>query len=160
MPATLFPASLTKCAQEDGIPYSREAVRQDLARVRVAWQDAQSSRDRNAIYKYLTAVYSLVTWWAAEGQDVIRARRAVRLSGLEVCYREDAFAAIIRCSAHAARVDKRSRSKWSRVMRYAAAYKTDSEPLVQFIRRKGGINECVARYGRWLRRRAKKRVFL
>jgi hypothetical protein len=110
MPATLLPASLTKCAQEDAIPYSREAIRQDLARVRVAWQDAQSSRDRIAIYGYLTAVYSLVTWWAVEGQDVIRARRAVRLSGLEVCDREDPFAAIIRCSAHAARVDKRSRA--------------------------------------------------
>jgi hypothetical protein len=29
-------------------------------------------------------------------------------------------------------------------MRYAAVYKTDSEPLGQFIRRKGGINECAA----------------
>jgi hypothetical protein len=33
-------------------------------------------------------------------------------------------------------------------MRYAADYKSDSEPLDQFIRRKGGINECAARYSR------------
>jgi hypothetical protein len=30
-------------------------------------------------------------------------------------------------------------------MRYAAAYKPDSEPLDQFVRRKGGINVCAAR---------------
>ena len=56
--------------------------------------------------------------------------------------REDPFAAIIRCTA--AKADKRTRSKWSRVMRYAAAYKPDAEPLDQFVRRKGGINACAA----------------
>jgi hypothetical protein len=34
-------------------------------------------------------------------------------------------------------------------MRCAAAYKPDSEPLDQFIRRKGGINACAARFTRW-----------
>ena len=29
-------------------------------------------------------------------------------------------------------------------MRYAAAYKRDSESLDQFIQRKGGINACAA----------------
>jgi hypothetical protein len=33
-------------------------------------------------------------------------------------------------------------------MRYAVAYKPDSEAFDQFIRRKGGINACVARFGR------------
>jgi hypothetical protein len=42
--------------------------------------------------------------------------------------------------------DKRTRSKWSRVMRYAAVYKPDAaEALDEFIRRKGGINACAAR---------------
>jgi hypothetical protein len=31
-------------------------------------------------------------------------------------------------------------------MRYAAEHKSDSEPLEQFVRRKGGINACVARF--------------
>jgi hypothetical protein len=30
-------------------------------------------------------------------------------------------------------------------MRYAAVYKSDSEALGQFIRRKGGINACAGR---------------
>jgi hypothetical protein len=58
------------------------------------------------------------------------------------------FAAIIRCTADAAKADKRTRSKWSPVMRYAAAYKAHSEPLDQFILRKGGINACAARFSR------------
>ena len=60
----------------------------------------------------------------------------------------DPFAAIIRCTADPAKADKRTRSKWSRLMRYAAAYKPVSEPFGQFIRRKGGINECAARFSR------------
>jgi hypothetical protein len=39
-------------------------------------------------------------------------------------------------------------------MRYAAVYKPDSEPLDHFIKRRGGINECAARFFRWLGRGA------
>ena len=130
------------------IPYSSAALRQDLQRVRTTWEDVQANRDRNAIYAYLIAVYGLVSWWAAEGRGLDRARRAVRLCRLEVSEREDPFAAIIRCTADPAKADKRTRSKWSRVLRYAAAYKSDSEPLDQFVRRKGGINRCAARFCR------------
>jgi hypothetical protein len=58
----------------------------------------------------------------------------------------------IRRTADAAKADKRTRSKWSRVMRYAAVYKPDSEPLDAFIKRKGGINACAARFTRCLGR--------
>jgi hypothetical protein len=140
------------------VPYSSPALRQDLQRVRNVWEDTQASRDRNAIYGYLNAVYALVAWWSAEGREVDRARRALRLQRLEVSEREDPFAAVIRCTADAAKADKRTRSKWSRLMRYAALYKMDSEPLDQFIRRKGGINACAARFTRWLGRDAAKRL--
>jgi hypothetical protein len=163
MPSPLLPASLSKSARKNAIPYSREALRQDLARVRIAWEDAQASRNRDAIYGYLSAVYALVTWWAAAGQDVVRSRRALRLQRLEVSDREDPFAAIVRCTADPVKVDKRTRtrSKWSRLMRYAAAYKPGSEPLDQFIKRKGGINACAARFsrrlGRWAAKQSKRR---
>jgi hypothetical protein len=61
-------------------------------------------------------------------------------------------------TADQAKADKRTRSKWSRVMRYAAIYKPDAEPLGQFIRRKGGINECAARFTRALGRGAFRRT--
>jgi hypothetical protein len=109
------------------------------------------TRDRNAIYAYLTAVYGLVAWWAAEGRDLDRARRALRLQRLKISGREDPFASVIRCTADPAKADKRTRSKWSRVMRYASAYKASSEPLDQFVRRKCGINACAGRFSRCLR---------
>jgi hypothetical protein len=110
------------------VPYTSEALRQDLERVRNAWDECQANRDRDAIYGYLNAVYGLVAWWVAEGREIDRARRALRLGRLDVSEREDPFAAVIRCTADPAKADKRTRSKWSRVMRYAAAYKPDSEP--------------------------------
>jgi hypothetical protein len=91
-------------------------------------------------------VYDLVAWWTAEGRETGRSRRALRLWCLDASGREDPFAAVIRCTADAAKADKRTRSKWSRVMRYGAAYKPNSEPLDQFVRRKGGINACAARF--------------
>jgi hypothetical protein len=143
---------------KEAVPYTSAALRQDLERLRGIWDDCQASRDRNAIYGYLTAVYGLVAWWAAEGREINRARRALRLRRLKVSDREGPFAAVIRCTADQAKADKRTRSKWSRALRYAAAYKLDSEPLGRFIMRKGGINACAARLSRWLGRDAAKRL--
>jgi hypothetical protein len=145
-----FGAGLRPIAMRPSIFSSFQSLRQDLERVRTAWEGAQASRDRNAIHGYLTAIYGLVAWWTAEGRETERPRRALRLHRLVVSDREDAFAAIIRCTADPAKADRRTRSKWSRVMRYAAAYKPDSEPLDAFIKRKGGINACGARFSRWV----------
>ena len=142
---------------KEAIPYSSEALRQDLDRVRTAWDDCQATRDRDAIYAYLTAVYALVAWWSAEGREIDRARRALRLCRLDVSEREDTFAAVIRCTADPAKADKRTRGKWSRVMRYAVGYKLVCEPLEQFVKRKGGINACAARFTRVGQRAGKRR---
>jgi hypothetical protein len=123
----------------------------------VAWEDCQTSRDRNAIYAYLNAVYGLLAWWTADGHAIDRARRALRLQHLKVSDREDPFAAVVRCTADPVKAEKRTRSKWSRVMRYAAGYKLDSEALDQFVRRKGGVNACAGRFSRWRGRGAPRR---
>jgi hypothetical protein len=143
---------------KDPIPYSREALRQDLTRVRNAWDDCQASRDRNAIYGYLTAVFDLVMWWAAENCALARARKALRLQNIWPSDHDEPFAAIILCTADPAKVDKRTRSKWSRVLRYAAQYKTNAEPFAGFVRRKGGINKCASRFTPCLERRTQRRL--
>jgi hypothetical protein len=144
-------------SRTNAIPYTKKAFEQDLERVQEAWDDCQTDRRRDAIYGYLKAVFDLVNWWSAEGCEVDRARRAMRLRGLLPLPREDVFAAIIRCTADPARADKRTRSKWSRVLRYVKMQKDEKEPFAGFIKRKGGINECNARYGRCLRRLAARR---
>jgi hypothetical protein len=141
----------------DAIPYTKQALEQDLARVHDAWDDSQSDRRRGAIYGYLKAVYDLVNWWSAESCEVQRARQALRLRGLLLWAREDVYAAMIRCTADPARADRRTRSKWSRVLRFVKMQKDEQEPLAEFVKRKGGINECNIRYGRCLERLAARR---
>ena len=97
-------------------------------------------------------MFDLVAWWMAEHCAIERAQKALRLRHLTSFDQEEPFAAIIRCTADPAKVDKRTRSKWSRALRYALAYKLTSEPLDQFIKRKGGINECAAKFATHLRR--------
>ena len=51
------------------IPFSTEALQANLLRLQNEWETVQASRDRNAIYGYLTAVFELVTWWARRGKQ-------------------------------------------------------------------------------------------
>lgn len=134
------------------IPYSNEALRSDLARLEGAWEAVQSSRERKAVYRYLTAVFELVAWWKADGEEFVRARRALRSRGLEPLPREQPHASIIRCTADPAKVDKRTRSKWCRVMLCAELEKLTSETFEQFVGRKGGLNECAMRFRGWMAR--------
>src|SRR4029453_7074045 len=128
---------------QDDVPYTTQALREDLLRVRNAWDECQAHGERDAIYCYLTAVFDLVAWWAAEGRAVSRARWALQLQRLDLPTTDEPFAAVIRCTSDPGKGDKRTRSKWSRVLRYAAEYKTSAEPLERFIKRKGGINKCA-----------------
>ena len=137
---------------QDDVPYTTQALRHDLSRVRIAWDDCQASRDRNAIYGYLSAVFDLVMWWAAEGRAISRARWALQLQHLDLPTSDEPFAMVILCTADRDKVDKRTRSKWSRVLRYAAEYKTNAQPLATFVLRNGGINKCAARFTRCLGR--------
>jgi hypothetical protein len=148
-PSPCFAARL-KSSSKDPVPYSTAALRQDLARVRNAWDECQARRERDAIYRYLTAVFDLVAWWAAENCAVERAHQALRLRHISPSDYDEPFAAIIRCTADPEKVDKRTRSKWSRVLRYAAEYKASSDPVAVFVQRKGGINACATRFTRCL----------
>ena len=93
-----------------------------------------------------------VVVWAKENRAVKRARRALHLRGYSSVREPEPFAAVILCTSGPERLDARMRSKWSRVLRYAAEFKDLDEPLADFLKRQGGINACVARYARHLRR--------
>jgi len=134
------------------ISLSTEAVRANLLRLETEWEMVQESRARDAIYQYLTAVYELVVCWAKEGKAVQRACRSLYLRRHDSEREPEPFAAVILCTADRGKLDDRMRSKWSRILRYAAAYKDLDEPLRDFIKRKGGINKCAARFARRLGR--------
>ena len=77
------------------IPFSAEAMRASLLRLEEEWETVQASRDRDAIYQYLTAVFELVAWWAKEGKAVNRAHRALHLRGYSSVREPEPFAAVI-----------------------------------------------------------------
>jgi hypothetical protein len=132
--------------QNDEIPYTKQALKQDLHRLCVAWDACQCRRDRDGIYGYLEAVFDLVAWWDSQDQAARRARRALAITGLRPRAIGEPFASIVYCTSDPDRVDKRTRSKWSRALRYALEYKPYSQSLTQFVMRKGGINNCAARF--------------
>src|ERR1700730_10725061 len=132
------------------IPFSIEAMKANLLRLQNEWESVQASRDRNAIYQYLSAAFELVSWWAKEGEAVTFAYRALHLRGHNSVRKPEPFAAMILCTAERDKVDERTRSKWSRVLRYAAEFKALDEALRDFVKGKGGINKCATRFARRL----------
>jgi hypothetical protein len=66
---------------------------------------------------------------------------------------EDKYAVVIMLTADPTKIDAKMRSKWSRVLQYAAEYKPGRELLRDFLQRKGGINKCAARHARRLGRK-------
>ena len=136
----------------DTVPFSTEAMKASLLRLQNEWETVQASRDRDAIYQYLTAVFELVLWWAKEGRAVKRAHRALHLRGHNSAREPEPFAAVILCTSDPEKVDDRTQSKWSRVLRYAAEFKDLDESLRDFVKSRGGINECAARFSRRLGR--------
>ena len=125
-----------------------------LADVKKVWTDCQSTRDRNAIYGYLHMVFMQVDWWTKNPLERDQALRALKAQNPKLVLPADPFAAVIACTADPKKVDGKACSTWSRVLRYAAAYKPEKELLRDFIQRKGGINKCAGRYTRRLGRNA------
>ena len=106
----------TLTCEPNAIPFSTEALKANLLQLQNEWETVQASRDRNAIYRYLSAVFELVTWWDREDRAVKRAYRALHLRGHQSVRQPEPFAAVIFCTADRDKVDDRTRSKWSRVM--------------------------------------------
>jgi hypothetical protein len=138
------------------IGFSTEALKANLSRLEDEWETYQNTRDRDGIYQYLAAVFELVMWWKHEQKAMECAHRALWSRGHHTLVKEpEPFAAVIYCTADPKKVDYRTRSKWSRVLRYVADYKDLDESLRGFIKRKGGINKCATRYTRRLGRGAR-----
>jgi hypothetical protein len=126
-----------------------------LVDVRKMWTEYQSIRDRSAVYRYLHMVFMQLDRWQRKPEEMREALSTVRKEHPNITLPADEYAAVIACTADPKKVDGKTCSKWSRVLRYAARYKPEKELLRDFLQRKGGINKCAARYARRLGRKAK-----
>jgi len=118
---------------------------EELESVTEVWEAVQGTRDRNAIYQYLKAVYRLVRSWEKQGFSMAAAQRALQLVGSDRDLKNEPFSIVILATSE---VDFRMRSKWSRALRYAREAKLRKQSLGAFIRRAGGINACASQFAR------------
>lgn len=132
----------------------RKLDRVTLVDVKKGWTDYQSTRARHAIYWYLHMVFMQVDWWKNNPEERKIAVQAVMAENPNLKLPHDDYAAVIMCTADPKKMDNKMRSKISRALQYGAKFKPEMELLQDFLRRKGGINKCAARYSRRLRRNA------
>jgi hypothetical protein len=117
-----------------------------LAAIRGAWGDLQSNRARDAIYDYLESVFKLISDWDERGQTKDRVARIVKVHGLSSAMSAEPFSVIIFCTSDRDVVDAKTRSKWSRVLRYVQRFNRKRKGFKTFIKDKGGINACASRF--------------
>jgi DNA-binding PucR family transcriptional regulator len=126
---------------------SSSAVDDELAQARTAWNEYQSTRRRNAIYDYLRAVFKIVCRWRKQHRAKASSHQALKAAGRVRRIRNvEPLGVVILCTSDPRKVDAKTRSKWSRALRYAEQFKPDAESLAEFVKSHGGINECADRW--------------
>ena len=120
------------------------SVKSDLQQVKEAWQRYQSSRKRTGVYIYLGAVFRVVRKWKRSGEVGRNCRLALKQLPEPVSLSMEPYSVVIFCTSDPVKLDAKTRSKFSRALRYAERNKGKEETLFQFMKRRGGINECTA----------------
>jgi hypothetical protein len=127
---------------------SHSAVSDELKHARRAWVRYQSTRQRDAVYGYLTAVFAIVQHWKRQHRAKVSSHHALVATGQRRAIRNDEpFATVIFCTSDPEVVDSKTRSKWSRALRYVKS-KPAGQSVIDFIKSHGGINECARRFAR------------
>jgi hypothetical protein len=135
--------------------YPKRALEHDLDRLKHAWREFQSDRARDAVYPYLREVYELAAIWKV-GRDIFgRALKILRRHVRAATNELEVYAALIRAGAQGETLDRRTVSKWSRALRFAATEQIIGKNLKRFIKRHGGLNGCARQYSWCLSRPAK-----
>jgi len=116
-----------------------------LEKIREAWSHFQSSRARDAVYKYLAHVFAIVEHYKVRHRTRKLLQRAFEFADLPFCKNADPFTAIIRCTSDDC-VESKMISKWARALRYVARSKKPETGLKAFMKRAGGINACADLY--------------
>jgi hypothetical protein len=143
------PGSRAK-TEEQALPLKESRFSSEFERLRAVSKRTFSSDNRMAVQTFLGAIFDQVSQWEVEDRleeelyrllDSLKAPVPLKIG--------EAFSVVIYCTAP--QVDQKSRSKWARALRYAAANKPDDEPIKKFIKREGGINACASRYAQYVR---------
>lgn len=121
----------------------KDRIAAGVARATKAWKEYWANREynRDAVYEYLEVVSDIIREWEALGMANKYSLEAVKRDGLAIRMKPDPYARLIFCSS--SKVDPKTRSKWAQVLRYAEDNKKEQDSLTKFVKRNGGLNECV-----------------
>ena len=133
---------------------SHSTVSDELAQARTAWAEYQSTRKRDAVYHYLWEVFKIVRRWRKEHRAKASSHQALVATNQRRAIRiDEPFATVIFCTSEPEILDAKTRSKWSRALRYAQKTKRGDQRLREFIKSNGGINACADQFARYNERR-------
>jgi hypothetical protein len=123
-------------------------LRRRLGRVSDMWDEFQANRARDAVYPFLSAIFSIVIHYKVRRKTTKLLRHAFEFAGLPYDGNAEPFAAVIRCTCEQ-EIDNKTISKWARALRYVAYCKVPNKRLKTFMSGAGGINTCADRYARY-----------
>ena len=144
-PATNSMSAISTVPQKWQVPAKIEDA---LAEVRKAWQLYRRTNRRHAVYYYLEAVFALVTRWQRDKCALKNSKAALKHQRHAPKMKAEPFAIVIFCTCDAVVADAKTRSKWSRVLRLARKAKPVEQRLTDFVKSRGGLNECARRFVR------------
>jgi hypothetical protein len=115
-------------------PKPSSTVEADLAKVVEVWARYRSTNGRDAVYMYLEMVFAVVRRWQRLERSKKNSRAILRLRNGARRMRIEPFSILIFCTADPKVTDAKTRSKWSRALRYARIAKPGDQPLTAFIK--------------------------
>jgi hypothetical protein len=127
-----------------------------LERISSAWDEFQASRNRDAVYGYLDAVFEMVMHYKVRRRTKRLLQHACKFGNLPFDKNADPFSAVIRCTCDDD-VDNKTISKWARALRYVAHCKGPGIRLETFMKEAGGVNACANGYAKCCGRSARNR---
>ncbi len=96
---------------------------------------------------YLSAVFEIVSRWKEQRRARTKSRQALKVTNKRGAIKtEEPFSIVVYRTSDPCKVDAKTRSKWSRALRYIEQFEPDNQGLAQFVKSKGGINECASRW--------------
>jgi hypothetical protein len=135
-------SSAAKSIAKSGLP-TKSPFELELAEVNRAWRRYRSIKDRDAVYIYLASVFGIVMRWRQLNCALKKSRMALHLKLNPPQMKAEPFGIVIFCTSEPEIVDAKTRSKWSRVLRYARKTKPPEMRLMEFIKSYGGLNACA-----------------
>ena len=136
-PLLVSPKALLEVAKHLDIAPRRKIVRtvstrnfvvqDELEKARRAWKEYQSTRRRDAIYDYLSEVFTIVRRWKKQDMVKTKVHHALKATGRRTAIRNrEPFGVVIFCTSNA---DIKTKSKWARALKFAERSIPDAEIL-------------------------------